>query len=131
MLRQKLLPRFCSMHGQHSREWLMGIERRIMPRIATSIEIAYGTSGVFMNSLMMNLSSGGIFIKTDQPFPIDTALEMRMQLPGDPESMHINGRVVWTKPESHAFPAGMGIQFIDMPLEYFEKIKSFAKKTAL
>jgi type IV pilus assembly protein PilZ len=109
----------------------MGIERRVMPRIDTSLEIAFRTSGVNRYSYMLNISSGGLFIKTDQPLSIDVELEMSIQLPDDPEIMDIAGRVVWTKPESHAFPAGMGIQFVNMPKEYRQKIQSFVEKNLL
>jgi len=102
-------------------------ERRTMPRIETSLEIAFKNSGVFICSYMLNLNSGGIFIKTDQPLPVDSQLEMSIQLPDEPDILHIEGRVVWTKLASHAFPAGMGIQFIGMPLVYKEKIQSFVK----
>jgi type IV pilus assembly protein PilZ len=109
----------------------MGIERRVMPRVDTSLEIAFRTAGVNRYSYMLNLSSGGLFIKTEQPLSIDVELEMSIQLPDDPEIMDIAGRVVWTKPESHAFPAGMGIQFIGLPPEYRQKIESFVEKNLL
>jgi type IV pilus assembly protein PilZ len=102
-------------------------EKRLMPRIETSLEIAFRNTGVFMCSYMLNLNSGGMFIKTDQPLPVDAELEMRIQLPDDPDIMRVGGRVVWTKSESHAYPAGMGIQFIGMPPVYKEKIQSFVR----
>ncbi len=107
----------------------MGIERRVMPRIATSLAIAFKSSGEFTYSYMMNLSSGGLFIKTDKPLLIDAELEMSIQMPDDPEILHIRGRVVWTKPQAHAFPAGMGIQFIGLPPEYLKKIQSFVERS--
>jgi len=110
---------------------LMGIERRVMPRVDTSLEIAFRTAGVNRTSYMLNLSSGGLFIKTDQPLSIDAELEMSFQLPDDPEILDIGGKVVWAKPESHAFPAGMGIQFVNMPAEYRQKIQAFVEKSLL
>jgi uncharacterized protein (TIGR02266 family) len=107
--------------------WPMVRERRTLPRIETSLEITYKKSGVFMFAYMPNLNSGGLFIKTDHFLPVDTELEMSIQLPNETDIMHIGGRVVWTKVKSHAFPAGMGIQFIGIPSEYKEKIQSFVK----
>ena len=119
--------------GQHAETTyqggLMGIERRVMPRIATSLEIAFKSSGVFTYSYILNLSSGGLFIKTDKPLPIDAEMEMSIQLPDDPEILHLRGRVAWTKQESRAFPAGMGIQFIGLPSEYLQKIQSFVERS--
>lgn len=105
----------------------MGIEKRVMPRVNTSIEIEYSSSGASRYSYMLNLSSGGIFIKTASPFPIDAELTMSFQLPGDPDTLQVRGRVVWTKPETGAFPAGMGIQFLDPPPECRQKILSFVQ----
>jgi uncharacterized protein (TIGR02266 family) len=107
----------------------MGIERRTMPRIETSLEIAFKNAGIFLCSYILNLSSGGIFIRTEQPLPVDAELEMRIQLPDDPEVMQLGGRVVWTKPQSNAYPAGMGVQFIGMPPVYRQKIHTFIEKS--
>ena len=110
----------------------MGIERQTMPLIETSLEIAFRNSGVFMCSYMLNMISGdGIFIKTEQPLPVDAELELDIHLPDDPEIVHIGGRVVWAKTASHAFPAGMGIQFTGMLPVYKKKIKSFVESRLL
>ncbi len=105
----------------------MGIERRVMPRVDTSLEISFKTSGVSGHSYMLNLSSGGIFIKTDTPLPIDAELQLSIQLPDDTETMRIRGKVVWTKEQSLAFPAGMGVKFIDLPAAYEKRIKLFVE----
>lgn len=105
----------------------MGIEKRVMPRVDTNLNIAYTSSGASRYSYMLNLSGGGIFIKTDTPLPIDAELTMSFRLPGDPDMLQVRGRVVWTKPETRAFPAGMGVQFLDPPPECARKIQSFVQ----
>ena len=52
----------------------------------------------------MNMSSGGMFIKTNHLLPIDAEFALNLQLPDDSEIMTINGRVVWTKSVSNVFP---------------------------
>ena len=47
------------------------------------------------------------------------------ELAADPALGDIKGRVVWTNTKSKAFPAGMGIQFIDMAPTHQDKIKIF------
>ena len=102
-------------------------QRQAMPRIATNIEITFQNAGASVCSSIVNLSSVGSFIIADNPLPIDSPLSLWFRLPGDPEIMDIKGRVVWIKQSSNAYPAGMGIQFIEISPAHQEKIQSFVE----
>ncbi len=103
----------------------MGENERESPRIATNIEIKFREKGSFIRSYMLNVNNGGLFLKTEKPMHIDAEVTMHIQLPDDPETMIVEGRVVWTNKKSKVFPAGMGIQFIGILPEHKEKIKAF------
>jgi len=76
----------------------------------------------------MNMSSGGVFIKTNHLLPIDAEFALNLQLPDDPEIMAFHGRVVWTKSVSNASPAGMGIQFINILPDHEKKLSVFVEQ---
>jgi type IV pilus assembly protein PilZ len=103
----------------------MGAERRTGLRIDTKIEVMFRDLGDFAYTYMLNVSNGGLFLKTDSPLPLETGIEMRLKLPDDQEVMEIQGRVVWSNPITNILPAGMGIQFIHMLPEHQQKIQRF------
>jgi type IV pilus assembly protein PilZ len=100
---------------------------RASARIATNIEIKFREKGSFIRSYMLNVNNGGLFLKTNNPLNLDSEVTMLIQLPDDPETMSVEGRVVWTNPKSKTFPAGMGIQFTKILLEHQKKIKIFVE----
>ena len=102
-------------------------KRLACPRIETHIKIAFQDSGVPVSSYFLNLSSGGIFIKTDNPAPVDSVLSLLLHVPGDHEPLNIQGRVVWIKKNANSFPSGMGIQFIDIAPQHKERIQAFVE----
>ena len=102
-------------------------EHRTTPRVATNIEIVFREAGSFIKSYMLNVNNGGIFVKSDHPLPLDSVLALRIQLPHDKEKINLEGRVVWTNLKAKSFPAGMGIQFINISPEHKKKISAFAE----
>ncbi len=105
-------------------------ERRASPRATTKIEIVFKESGAFYKAYMLNVSRGGLFIKTDSPLALETSVLLLLKIPSETETMEIEGRVVWVNPKSrkNSFPKGMGIQFVQMKSEDEEKIKSFVEE---
>jgi len=101
--------------------------KRECPRIATNIKITIQNSGTPVISHIVNLSSGGIFVKTDNPLPIDSTLSLRFHLPGDLEPVHSEGLVVWIKQTGNLFPTGMGIEFTKISPLHKQKIHAFVE----
>lgn len=105
-------------------------DRRRDTRVDTNIEIVFREKGSLMRSYMLNVSNGGLFIKTDQPLPIESMVNLQVQLPDDPEVLDILGRVVWVNPKGadSTFPRGMGIQFVTMSAPQRDKIMNFVSE---
>jgi type IV pilus assembly protein PilZ len=101
-------------------------EKSLYPIVLNCSHNLYGII-VFIKSHTLNISNGGLFLKTDNPLPIDSVVTLRMRLPGETEPMEIQGCVVWSNPKgnNNAFPSGMGIQFIGMNSEHRIKIDVF------
>lgn len=95
------------------------------------IEIMFKEFSSFIKVYMPNIVNGGLFIRTDNPLPIDSAVLLRMRLPEETESMEVNGRVVWSfiKGSKKALlPRGMGVQFVNMLPEHADKIKNIVQR---
>lgn len=67
-----------------------------------------------------DVSCGGMFIKTPQPFTRGTLLKFEVRIAGDKKVMQGVGRVVWKRELAVAdteHPAGMGVSFIKLDEE--------------
>ena len=108
----------------------MDQEKRSGPRATTKIEIMFKEIGGFIKAYMLNVSNGGLFVKADDPLPLDSPVNLKLTLPGESEEMQIQGRVVWNNPKGRkdSFPKGMGIQFVEIKPEHAEKINEFVKR---
>jgi len=103
------------------------VERREHPRAVVKIEIEFKHTIDFVSSYMLNISKGGLFIKTDEALPLDTIVFLRFTLPDDNKPIETAGKVVWcnTRKEKGYFPNGMGIKFLKLHSNDAEKIKIF------
>ena len=103
---------------------------RKSPRISTDLKLISRTTGNSVESRIINMSSGGVFIKTNHLLPVDAEFPLSLQLPDDPDIITLRARVVWTKSIAGASPAGMGIQFVDISGDIEHKITAFLKISA-
>jgi len=64
-------------------------------------------------SYMPFIKNGGLFVPTDQIYPLGTLLTLELKLPEKKESIFIDGKVMWITPKNalHHITAGVGIQF--------------------
>jgi len=95
------------------------------------IEIMFKEYGSFIKVYMLNISNGGLFIRTENPLPLETPVKLRMRLPEETEPLEVEGRVVWnfSKGSKKSFlPKGMGIQFVNMRTEHADKLKAIVDR---
>jgi uncharacterized protein (TIGR02266 family) len=95
------------------------------------IEIMFKEFSSFIKVYMPNIVNGGLFIRTDNPLPLDSPVLLRMRLPEETEDIEVQGRVVWSfvKGSKKAFlPKGMGIQFVHMREEQAGKLKKIVAR---
>jgi uncharacterized protein (TIGR02266 family) len=92
----------------------------------TKIEIHYKDITTFLKSYMMHVDQGGLFIKTDNPLPLETPVLLKITLPNMEEPIEAQGAVVLTCPKAEKgyFSRGMGIRFVTISPEDSEKILS-------
>ncbi len=82
-----------------------------------SLNVRYKSATVdeFIENHAHDVSRGGIYIKTANPFPAGTLLKFEIRLASDQAVIAGVGRVVWKRDAAHGAgerPAGMGVKFI-------------------
>ena len=80
--------------------------RRASPRVVLGIPIQYRFGNTIAAALTLNLSRGGIAIRTTSPLEHGSKIKVRFRLPGSKRDIDAEGRVAWSDRR-----VGMGIQF--------------------
>jgi CRP/FNR family cyclic AMP-dependent transcriptional regulator len=102
--------------------------RRSEERARAKIKVSFKHTGDFINGYIDNIGSGGLFIKTTEPLPVGTLVDLEFNLPQTDQIVHSKARVIWTRPESMStekVPPGMGTEFIDMDPKERELLKRY------
>jgi len=80
--------------------------RRSSPRVVLGIPIQYRFGNTIAAALTLNLSRGGIAIRTTSPLDSGLKIRVRCRMPGSKRDIDAEGRVAWSDRR-----VGMGIQF--------------------
>ncbi len=99
-------------------------------RILEALSVTYRDKRSFLDAYKGNLSSGGMFIRTENPRKQGEHFLLKLHLPDLPDSVKIKCEVVWArkkgekKPDS---PPGMEVRFIDMTKKNHQILKEYLK----
>lgn len=80
--------------------------RRGSPRAVLGMPVQYRVGNLIAAALTLNLSHGGIAIRTTSPLDVGSKIRVRFRMPGTRKEIEAEGRVVWSDRR-----VGMGIQF--------------------
>ena len=80
--------------------------RRSSPRVVAGIPISYRFGTTIAAALSLNISQGGLAVRTTSPLAVGTQVKVRFRLPGGRSEIHADARVAWV---DHR--VGMGLQF--------------------
>jgi uncharacterized protein (TIGR02266 family) len=80
--------------------------RRSSPRVVLGIPVQYRFGNTIAAALALNLSHGGIAIRTTSPLEAGAPIKVRFRMPGSKRDIDAEGRVAWSDRR-----VGMGIQF--------------------
>ena len=96
-------------------------------RVAKSLSLTYRDRQSFVKSYSTNISSGGLFIKTENPFPNGEQFLLNLRLPDVSEPMKINCEVVWIRTQGgdEKKPLGMGVKFCEMSRNDKQMVQRF------
>src|ERR671911_89264 len=80
--------------------------RRGSPRVVLGIPVAYRFGNTIAAALTLNLSKGGVAIRTMSPLQAGSKVRVRFRLPGSKRDIEAECRVAWSDCR-----VGMGLQF--------------------
>ena len=80
--------------------------RRSSPRVVLGIPIQYRFGNTIAAALTLNLSHGGIAIRSTSPLDQGAKIKVRFRMPGSKRDIDAEGRVAWSDRR-----VGMGVQF--------------------
>lgn len=94
--------------------------RRGSPRVVLGIPVAYRFGSTIAAALTLNLSKGGLGVRTMSPLAPGSKARARFRLPGSKRDIEAEARVAWSDRR-----VGMGLQFERMPAEDQSAIDDF------
>lgn len=104
-------------------------ERRSTVRAVVRIEVYDQDSRVERVPLFIsgNVSSGGLFLITREPYPLKTSLKIEFSLPGEGPPIKALGSIVWTRTDKQApgQQPGMGVQFMEIEEKDRDRVRKF------
>jgi uncharacterized protein (TIGR02266 family) len=105
-------------------------EKRCQVRFPVCLAVQYGKqSPIEYNSFILNMSVGGIYIRTDEPFPVGTEITIRLFIPPQIKLLvELTGKVAWVNKEGSSLPPGMGIKFDEHNKEALRKLAAFVEE---
>jgi len=80
--------------------------RRSSPRVPLGIQIQYRFGSTIAAALTLNLSRGGVAIRTTSPLEAGAKIRVHFRIPGSKHDIDAEGRVAWSDRR-----VGMGVQF--------------------
>jgi len=98
---------------------------RITVRMRVHVEIAEGIPEKVLASV--NMSEGGLYLRTLQPLPEGELIHIKFMLPHDSETIELSAEVVRALPLGTQFECepGMGLRFVDISENTLLKIRNF------
>src|SRR5262245_32957855 len=94
--------------------------RRGSPRVVLGIPVQYRFGNTIAAALTLNISQGGIAIRTTSPLDMGSKIKVRFRMPGSKQDVDVEGRVVWSDRR-----VGMGIQFDTVGAAHQTLIQNF------
>jgi len=115
-------------------------EKRIAPRLQVSVYVETFRE-TFPLGTLGNISMQGMFIRTTEPKEVGTSLDIRFQLPGDEQWIHLKAQVIrvnyppsFSRDEPYVPRSrpvddnpGMGLKILSVAPEGMAALKAFVR----
>ncbi|MFH1076040.1 MAG: TIGR02266 family protein [Pseudomonadota bacterium] len=105
--------------------------RREDQRIVRTLRVVFKKEEAFVKAYLDNISGGGLFIRTDDPFKQGERFSISIEVAGLDHPINAECEVVWASRSSigsEVNPKGMGCRFINMSDEDKEMLRKFIAK---
>ncbi|MCA9511312.1 MAG: TIGR02266 family protein [Myxococcota bacterium] len=90
-------------------------ERRRWDRTDLVVRVEYSTVDDLFSEFTRDINEGGVFIETDDPQPLGTAVTLQFHLPGAADPVKTSGIVVRSNDGATGEPMGMAVEFEELP----------------
>ena len=114
-----------------SRPPASGLDRRDQSRTHFDIQIGVATDHRLFVGLGSNISTGGLFIATDEPVRKGDKVEVRFSIPGSPHVFQKTATVAWIRPfdatGSGRTRSGAGVKFDALSDDEVKILDAFLK----
>jgi uncharacterized protein (TIGR02266 family) len=109
------------------------VEKRKHPRVTIVVQVTALSNGLMQTCLSNDISPGGMFLETKEPFEVGELLRLEFSLPDISRLFVLKAevvRIVKEEPErKEIIIAGMGVRFLELDREIERLIKDFIKDT--
>jgi len=102
-----------------------GPEVRTFGRFPVQLKVRFRTAEEFVEEHATNLSRGGIFIRSDDPPPVNSSVEVEVHLPDGGAPVSSAGLVVHQVLPGSKIEAGAGVQFVDASDAFRDRIDRY------
>jgi uncharacterized protein (TIGR02266 family) len=96
--------------------------RRAAPRVAVAVPVSFQAGGTIAGARTQDIGRGGVAIRTMDPLPLGTQIELTFRLPGSTKDIAASGRVAWSDRR-----VGMGVQFEKLTAEAQQFLNAFVE----
>jgi uncharacterized protein (TIGR02266 family) len=97
--------------------------RRTSARMAIGVPVTYRCGDMLAGAVTLDVGRGGLAIRTMNPLPKGTALQVKFKLPGVAPEIDAAGRVAWSDRK-----VGMGVQFEKLSASHQRSIDEFVEQ---
>jgi uncharacterized protein (TIGR02266 family) len=96
--------------------------RRSSPRVSLTIPVAYRLNNTIAPAVTLNVSRGGVAIRSSSPLAVGTSVKIRLRLPGGAAEIEAEARVKWADRR-----VGMGLEFTTIDGDSQNAIDAFVQ----
>ena len=96
--------------------------RRASPRVVLGMSVSYRVANTIAAAVTLNISRGGVAIRTTSPLETGTAVKLRFRLPGASRDVDAEAIVAWSDRR-----IGMGLQFLRVDADAQASIDDFVR----
>jgi uncharacterized protein (TIGR02266 family) len=108
---------------------------RSTQRVRASLRVSFQTAAELKKEISVNISAGGMFIRTDEPPQLRDVVKVSIELPGETKPIETEAQVVHrvTREEGRLTgrTAGVGVQFVEADDRFRETLDGWLAKTQL
>lgn len=118
------------MGGTGKEKYDPNVEKRKSPRVEIELSVFFAVSSElphnFFTGIMMDLSTGGLFLSTEQMLPLGTRLHLSFLI--DTRRVEGHAEVCWVRKGASGVEPGMGLRFLDVSAEDRDLIEFYIRQ---